>query len=46
MIVFVSVLLDKGIITSTTFTALLLMALASTMLSVPMAAPALRRLQG
>jgi Kef-type K+ transport system membrane component KefB len=46
MIVFVSVLLDKGIITSTTFTALLLMALASTMLSVPMAAPALRRLKG
>jgi Kef-type K+ transport system membrane component KefB len=46
MIVFVNILLDKGIITSTTFTALLLMALGSTMLSVPMAGPALRRLKG
>ena len=46
MIIFASILLDKGIITSTTFTALLLMALASTMLSIPMAAPALRRLKG
>jgi Kef-type K+ transport system membrane component KefB len=46
MIIFASILLDKGIITSTTFTALLLMALASTMLSIPMAAPALRRLNG
>jgi Kef-type K+ transport system membrane component KefB len=36
-IVFVNVLLDKGIITSETFTALLLMAVASTMLTVPMA---------
>jgi Kef-type K+ transport system membrane component KefB len=45
LIVFVSILLDKGIITSTTFTALLLMAIASTMLSVPMAAPRLRRLK-
>ena len=35
-IIFANVLLDKGIITSETFTALLLMALASTMLTVPM----------
>ncbi len=44
MIVFANVLLDKAIITSATFTALLLMAVASTMLTVPvvsrlMAAP-------
>jgi Kef-type K+ transport system membrane component KefB len=44
MIIFVNVLLDKGIITSTAFTALLLMAVGSTMLSVPMAQPRLRRL--
>jgi K+:H+ antiporter len=44
MIIFVNVLLDKGIITSTTFTALLLMAVGSTMLTVPMAVPRLRRL--
>jgi hypothetical protein len=43
MIIFVNVLLDKGIITSTTFTALLLMAVGSTMLTVPMAVPRLRR---
>ena len=36
MIVFANVLLDKAIITSATFTALLLMAVASTMLTVPM----------
>ncbi len=35
MIVFANVLLDKAIITSATFTALLLMAVASTMLTVP-----------
>lgn len=35
-IIFANVLLDKQIITSETFTALLLMALASTMLTVPM----------
>lgn len=45
MIIFVNVLLDKGIITSTTFTALLLMAVGSTMLTVPMATPILRRLK-
>ncbi len=36
MIVFVNVLLDKSLITSETFTALLIMAVASTMLTVPM----------
>jgi Kef-type K+ transport system membrane component KefB len=46
MIIFANVLLDKGIITATTFTALLLMAVASTMLTVPMASPMLARLQG
>lgn len=45
MIVFVNVLLDKQIITSETFTALLLMAVASTMLTVPMAAPRLERMK-
>jgi Kef-type K+ transport system membrane component KefB len=45
MIVFVNVLLDKGIINATTFTALLLMAIGSTMLTVPMATPRLRNLQ-
>jgi Kef-type K+ transport system membrane component KefB len=43
MIIFVNILLDKGIITSTTFTALLLMAVGSTMLTVPMATPILQR---
>ncbi len=45
MIIFANVLLDKGIITSATFTALLLMAIASTMLTVPMVAPKLKRMQ-
>lgn len=45
MIIFVNILLDKGIITSTMFTALLLMAIGSTMLTVPMATPILRRLR-
>jgi Kef-type K+ transport system membrane component KefB len=44
MIVFVNVLLDKGIISSATFTALLLMAIGSTMLTVPLAQPRLKRL--
>src|SRR5262249_33839395 len=43
MIIFVNVLLDKGIITSETFTATLLMAVASTMLTVPNTAPLLKR---
>lgn len=45
MIIFANVLLDKGIITSATFTALLLMAIASTMLTVPMVAPKLQRMR-
>jgi Kef-type K+ transport system membrane component KefB len=45
MIIFANVLLDKGIITSATFTALLLMAIASTMLTVPAVAPKLKRMQ-
>ncbi len=43
MIIFVNILLDKKIITNETFTALLLMAVASTMLTIPMVAPLLRR---
>jgi Kef-type K+ transport system membrane component KefB len=43
MIIFVNVLLDKSLISSGTFTALLLMAIASTMLTVPIVAPLLRR---
>lgn len=46
MIIFVNILLDKQIITNETFTALLLMALASTMLTIPVVAPKLRRLSG
>jgi Kef-type K+ transport system membrane component KefB len=45
MIVFVNVLLDKQIITSETFTALLLMAVASTMLTVPVASPKLEKMK-
>jgi Kef-type K+ transport system membrane component KefB len=44
MIIFANVLLDKQIITSETFTALLLMAVASTMLTVPVVTPMLGRL--
>ena len=43
MIIFVNILLDKAIITSETFTALLLMAIGSTMLTVPVVYPKLRR---
>lgn len=43
MIIFVNILLDKSIITNETFTALLLMAVASTMLTVPVVAPKLNR---
>ncbi len=39
MIIFANILLDKQVITSETFTALLLMAVASTMLTVPVVAP-------
>ena len=45
MIIFANVLLDKDIITSATFTALLLMAIGSTMLTVPVVAPKLKRIQ-
>jgi Kef-type K+ transport system membrane component KefB len=45
MIIFVNVLLDKQIITSETFTALLLMAVASTMLTVPVTFPKLERMK-
>ena len=44
MIIFANILLDKAIITNAAFTALLLMAVASTMLSIPMATPLLKRL--
>ena len=46
MIIFANVLLDKHIITSETFTALLLMAVASTMLTIPVVAPGLKRMPG
>jgi Kef-type K+ transport system membrane component KefB len=45
MIIFANVLLDKSIITSEAFTALLLMAVASTMLTVPIVTPRLARLK-
>jgi Kef-type K+ transport system membrane component KefB len=45
MIIFANVLLDKGIITNATFTALLLMAVASTMLTVPVVSPKLERMK-
>jgi Kef-type K+ transport system membrane component KefB len=45
MIIFANILLDKHIITSEAFTALLLMAVGSTMLTVPIAAPRLARLK-
>ena len=46
MIIFANILLDKGVITSGTFTALLLMAVASTMLTVPVVSPKLGRMKG
>jgi Kef-type K+ transport system membrane component KefB len=45
MIIFANILLDKQIITPATFTALLLMAVASTMLTVPMVYPRLHRMR-
>jgi Kef-type K+ transport system membrane component KefB len=45
MIVFANVLLDKQVITSETFTALLLMAIGSTMTTVPVVAPKLARMK-
>ncbi len=44
-IIFANILLDKGIITSETFTALLLMAVGSTMLTIPVVHPKLNRAQ-
>jgi Kef-type K+ transport system membrane component KefB len=44
MIIFVNVLLDKQLITPQAFTALLLMAVGSTMLTVPVVAPRLARM--
>jgi Kef-type K+ transport system membrane component KefB len=46
MIIFSNILLDKQVITSETFTALLLMAVASTMLTVPVVAPRLAKAKG
>ena len=45
MIIFANILLDKQIITNETFTALLLMAIGSTMLTTPMVAPMLARMR-
>lgn len=45
MIIFSNVLLDKQIITSETFTALLIMAVLSTMLTVPVVAPKLQKMK-
>ena len=45
MIIFANILLDKQIITNETFTALLLMAVASTMLTIPIVTPMLHRLK-
>jgi len=45
MIVFISVLLDKQLITGATFTALLLMAIASTMLTIPVVSPKLQNMK-
>ena len=45
MIIFANILLDKGVITGETFTALLLMAVASTMLTVPVVSPKLERMK-
>jgi hypothetical protein len=45
MSIFANVLLDKQIITSETSTALLLMAVASTMLTIPIVSPKLVRVK-
>ena len=46
MIIFANILLDRQIITNETFTALLLMAVGSTMLTIPLVTPKLARLVG
>ncbi len=43
MIIFSNILLDTGVITASTFTALLLMAVGSTMLTIPVVTPMLGR---
>jgi Kef-type K+ transport system membrane component KefB len=43
MIIFANILLDRGIISGATFTALLLMAVGSTMLTIPVVTPMLAR---
>jgi Kef-type K+ transport system membrane component KefB len=43
MIIFASILLDRGIISNAAFTAALLMAAGSTMLTMPMVAPVLKK---
>ena len=43
-IIFANVLLDRGVISGATFTALLLMAVGSTMLAIPLVTPRLRAL--
>ena len=43
MIIFANILLDRGVITSDAFTACLLMAAGSTMLSIPAVTPALKK---
>jgi Kef-type K+ transport system membrane component KefB len=45
MIIFANILMDVQMITSETFTALLLMAVVSTMLTVPMVSPKLARMR-
>ncbi|WP_253340974.1 cation:proton antiporter [Sphingobium sp. OAS761] len=45
MIIFANILLDRQIISPETFTALLLMAIASTMLTMPVVTPKLRQLK-
>lgn len=45
MIIFANILLDKAVITASTFTALLLMAVGSTMLTIPIVTPRLARLR-
>ncbi|MBC7955170.1 MAG: cation:proton antiporter [Cytophagales bacterium] len=45
MMIFANVLLDKALISDETFTALLLMAVGSTMLTTPMVAPRLARMK-
>ena len=45
MIIFVNILLDKALISSETFTALLLMAIVSTMLTIPVVSPKLLRMR-